>query len=310
MDEDIPNFADSQQEIDFWKKKAEELKRSLDETKEELEEFQTSSQELEQELETQLEQAERKVRDFAAANQRLQAECESLKENLEKSQNQYLRQINELEDELAQIKAIKEELDKYIRELEQTNDDLERAKRTTVVSLEDFEHRLNLAIERNAFLENELDEKESLAVTVQRLKDEARDMRQELAVKDSVDPGNPDKDVEGEVDNKVLDEKKIILTPNRDVNADGTSMPGHTPLTPSARISALNIVGDLLRKVGALENKLASCKNFVREKDQQQQQQPRKAISPVDSPRSAKRANRMGSSTTPGNLQGVVKITV
>lgn len=30
------------------------------------------------------------------------------------------------------------------------------------------------AIERNAFLENELDEKESLAVTVQRLKDEAR----------------------------------------------------------------------------------------------------------------------------------------
>lgn len=52
-----------------------------------------------------------------------------LQENLEKSQNQYLRQINELEDELAQIKAIKEELDKYIRELEQTNDDLERAKR-------------------------------------------------------------------------------------------------------------------------------------------------------------------------------------
>ena len=30
------------------------------------------------------------------------------------------------------------------------------------------------AIERNAFLENELDEKESLEVTVQRLKDEAR----------------------------------------------------------------------------------------------------------------------------------------
>lgn len=52
---------------------------SLDETKEELEEFQISSQELEQELETQLEQAERKVRDFTAANQRLQAECESLK---------------------------------------------------------------------------------------------------------------------------------------------------------------------------------------------------------------------------------------
>ena len=42
------------------------------------------------------------------------------------------------------------------------------------MSLEDFEGRLNQAIERNAFLESELDEKESLLVSVQRLKDEAR----------------------------------------------------------------------------------------------------------------------------------------
>lgn len=46
--------------------------------------------------------------------------------------------------------------------------------RATIVSLEDFETRLNQAIERNAFLESELDEKESLLVSVQRLKDEAR----------------------------------------------------------------------------------------------------------------------------------------
>ena len=40
---------------------------------------------------------------------------------------------------------------------------------------------------------------------------------------------------------------------------------GGTPLTPSARISALNIVGDLLRKVGVsmLTNvKKKTCKNF------------------------------------------------
>lgn len=43
-----------------------------------------------------------------------------------------------------------------------------------MTSLEDFEARLNLAIERNAFLESELDEKEDLKVMVQRLKDEAR----------------------------------------------------------------------------------------------------------------------------------------
>ena len=41
-------------------------------------------------------------------------------------------------------------------------------------SLSDFEVRLNAALERNALLEGELDEKEALAVMVQRLKDESR----------------------------------------------------------------------------------------------------------------------------------------
>ena len=47
-------------------------------------------------------------------------------------------------------------------------------QRATVSSLEDFEGKLNQAFERNAILENELDEKERLAVMCQRLKDEVR----------------------------------------------------------------------------------------------------------------------------------------
>ena len=35
---------------------------------------------------------------------------------------------------------------RYVRELEQQNDDLERAKRSTLASLEDFEGRMNAAI--------------------------------------------------------------------------------------------------------------------------------------------------------------------
>lgn len=46
--------------------------------------------------------------------------------------------------------------------------------RATIMSLEDFELRMNHVIERNAFLESELDEKENLLESVQRLKDEAR----------------------------------------------------------------------------------------------------------------------------------------
>merc|ERR1719147_498510 len=109
-------------------------------------------------------------------------ENEQLRDKLEQCTREYHFQINELETELSEIKGIKEKLHKYVRELEQQNDDLERAKRSTLVSLEDFEGRMNAAIERNAFLESELDEKENLKMAVQRLKDETRDLRSELKV--------------------------------------------------------------------------------------------------------------------------------
>ena len=50
-------------------------------------------------------------------------------------------------------------------------------RRETVASLEDFEARMNSAMERNVFLESELDEKESLKAALQRMKDETRDLR-------------------------------------------------------------------------------------------------------------------------------------
>lgn len=52
-----------------------------------------------------------------------------LQEKFETQHSEGYRQISALEDDLAQTKAIKDQLQKYIRELEQANDDLERAKR-------------------------------------------------------------------------------------------------------------------------------------------------------------------------------------
>jgi hypothetical protein len=51
----------------------------LDEAREELDEFQISSRELEAELETQLEQLEKQKSDYQGANARLQMEVESLR---------------------------------------------------------------------------------------------------------------------------------------------------------------------------------------------------------------------------------------
>lgn len=324
MNGEEKQFSSPQEEIQYWRELALEYKQSYGDAKEELDEFQASSRELEQELEAQLEQQEKKNRDLVSANSRLQMEVESLREKLENHQSSNHQVISELEDKLAQVTAFKDELQKYIRELEQVNDDLERAKRATVTSLEDFESRLNLALERNAFLESELEERDTMSVTIQRLKDEARDLRQELVVKDtnpvksptslSMEKDEVDNNNSLNIDSNKLIESEIIApsTPTNKSTHSAYSNSG-SPFTASARISALNIVGDLLRKVGALESKLASCRNFV--KDQPPRPLKSGSTSPVSSPR-AKRLHRSatGPSGGPppgsGPQQGYVKVSV
>lgn len=274
----IPKFSSKDEEIDFWKALSLKYKKSCQDAQEELMEFQEGSRELEAELEAQLGQAEHRIKDLQSENNRLKNETENLKEKLEQQYSQSYKQISLLEDDLGQTRSIKEQLHKYVRELEQSNDDLERAKRATIVSLENFEQRLNQAIERNAFLESELDEKESLLVSVQRLKDEARDLRQELAVRerqaDSTRMSAPSSPTQDNVkmDSAVQASLSLPATPlskgldNVFANtALSNSYGSNSPLTPSARISALNIVSDLLRKVGALESKLAACRNFAKD---------------------------------------------
>ncbi|XP_056285223.1 nuclear distribution protein nudE-like 1-A [Pseudoliparis swirei] len=275
-----PKFSSKDEEIDFWKALSLKYKESCQEAREELLEFQEGSRELEAELEAQLNQAEHRMKDLQSDNGRLRNEVETLKERFENQYAQSYKQISMLEDDLGQTRSIREQLHKYVRELEQSNDDLERAKRAIIVSLENFEQRMNQTIERNAFLESELDEKESLLESVQRSKDEARDLRQELAVRERQSdvtrmsaPTSPTQENEEKMDTAVQSSLSLPATPlsqsldnafaNPTVLSNGFS--SNSPLTPSARISALNIVSDLLRKVGALESKLAACRNFAKD---------------------------------------------
>ncbi|XP_037093649.1 nuclear distribution protein nudE-like 1-B [Pollicipes pollicipes] len=261
-----PDFASKDEEISFWKSLAQDLKIRLAESRDELDEFQENSRELEAELEAQLEQQEARVKDLTGRLARVQTENDQIKEKLEHLQTEAHDQISDLQTGLSEVTGIKEKLSKYIRELEQENDDLERVKRTMVVSLEDFEGRLNQALERNAFLESELDEKETLREMVQRLKDESRDLRQELVIRDRHEPaGQPDNDRSALDSNKLLEEPPDDGVGDAPANGHVTALDGGGPMTPSSRISALNIVGDLLRKVGALESKLASCKSYVKD---------------------------------------------
>jgi len=280
MDVDIPAFSSSQEEARYWRCKAEEYKKTGEDARIELEEYQESSREVETELETQLKQAEQQVRELRSANHRLHLENTSVKEKLEALSREHHTRVSELEIQVNQLRAKGEETVKRIRQLEQTNDDLERGNRATLGSLEDFETRLHTAIERNAFLESELDDKESLAVMVQRLKDETKELKQELQVRQKSIHETPDNEKTAE---KSIDEneksdptKSPVGAPFGSSNSSNSSnkMPSSTPLklpvtesgiTQAARHSALNIVGDLLRRVGALENKLSTCRTMVKE---------------------------------------------
>ncbi|KAK9539700.1 hypothetical protein VZT92_002202 [Zoarces viviparus] len=268
-------FTSLAEELGFWKEQAEAHQQRADEAHEELQEFQQMSRDYEAELEAMLKQCEGRNKELLLDNNRLRVELENLKEKFEAQHSEAFRHISTLEEDLAQTTAVRDHLQKYIRELEQSNDDLERTKRATIMSLEDFEQRMNHVIERNAFLESELDEKETLLESVQRLKDEARDLRQELAVRQK--ERRPSSSLGKDADRADLPcpsagNPSVPVTPSKPISSFATPPPSSirrgdgltgTPLTTSARISALNIVGELLRKVGNLESKLASCRDFV-----------------------------------------------
>uniref|UniRef100_A0A3P8TT56 NudE neurodevelopment protein 1 n=1 Tax=Amphiprion percula TaxID=161767 RepID=A0A3P8TT56_AMPPE len=283
-DPEPPEFGSLEEELEYWKEQAARHQQSAEEAQEELQEFQQMSRDYEVELETELKQCEARNRELLSANNRLRMELENYKDKYETRHSEACRQISHLEGDLAETTAIRDQLHKYIRELEQANDDLERAKRATIMSLEDFEQRMNQVIERNAFLESELDEKENLLESVQRLKDEARDLRQELAVQQKQQVQDRKPSISSAVKEPATEDKTTSSSPNQPLPSTpsrpqastepfttplpsisrGESLSG-TPLTTSARISALNIVGELLRKVGNLESKLASCREYVNE---------------------------------------------
>ncbi|CAH8872931.1 unnamed protein product [Trichobilharzia szidati] len=248
-------FDDPIKEAKYWKQKAEEYHDGMREARDELQDFQISSRELELELETQLEQLEKRNTELVVLCEKLTMEKECYRNKVENNQDYVNHEITRLQEELEKSKVDREKMHKYIRELEQLNDDLERAKRATVVTLEDFESRLNQAIERNAFLENELDEKEDLIVTVQRLKDETRDLHQELAITRR----QPDSIAHHEIsDGDGTHTKKTNAKSTQDcmVQTDNSCF-YNSVLTPSVRLSALNMVNSALQRIGQLEMKLS-----------------------------------------------------
>lgn len=98
---------------------------------------------------------------------------------VQKRLGNYDSDYSKLEQKYSVVCEEKDRLKSYTRELEQINDDLERAHRIVTESVTGFELMLNQAYEKNALLEIEVDEKEMLQVKLQRLMDETRGNKKE-----------------------------------------------------------------------------------------------------------------------------------
>ncbi|XP_077293618.1 nuclear distribution protein nudE isoform X2 [Arctopsyche grandis] len=271
---DPPDLSTERDQIKHYRELAEQYYQKNVDLQKEFDDYTTASAQLEKELETTIDQKEKTVRELRQQNQRLDRETENLKKRNDRLQQEY----SQMENELKVLKNEKERHLSYIRELEQTNDDLERTRRVVTESVAGIETLLNQAYERIAVLESEVEEREGLRTKLQRVTDELRDVKQELYVKEVVPNGNSPatpavrkSSIDQNDVSKKLFNGHIAVDSNRLMETETqTSLTG-TPLkcdvtlngntmTPSSRISALNIVGDLLRKVGGLESKLASCR--------------------------------------------------
>ncbi|KAK5948744.1 NADH:ubiquinone oxidoreductase [Knufia fluminis] len=152
----------------------------------ELADFQASSKDLEAELERDIEQAEKRERKLKEQAEDLRYQVDEWKEKHKQAKSEAGAAQASLEREVKTLRQENLTLRQQLRDIEVANDDFERKQRTTEVSLEDMESKANQAIERAVILEEEVkigeQERESLRIETQRLKDEFSDYRVETEI--------------------------------------------------------------------------------------------------------------------------------
>ncbi|KAF9379190.1 NADH:ubiquinone oxidoreductase [Podila verticillata] len=245
-------FQSVHEELEYYKKHAQELEETLAETRYTLEEFQLSSKELEEELEKEIDSTERRYNEIKIRNEAMRQEVDDWKEKYHQAIKESNVNINQLSRQMDTLKKQTEMFMNRERELEQDNDDLERTERAAKWSLQELERKYNVALERTAILEGEVSAKAALAEDVQRLKDELRDANVELAVMKS---------------NQQSTMKNHSTASLSSYGGSTSSLIGETPIKPSVIGSheAMPSLRARLAKNGALQRaSSASGQNSMR----------------------------------------------
>ncbi|GAB7359776.1 hypothetical protein MBLNU230_g6947t1 [Neophaeotheca triangularis] len=165
-----------EQELDYYKKQYEQLESDLAD-------FQASSKELEEQLEKDVDVAEKNERKLKEQVEKLGFEVDEWKGKHKQSKIEANNAHNSLQKEITGMRESNRGLQMRLRDIEVSNDDYERQARNTTSSLEDLENKLNQSIERGVMLDEELkigeQERESLRIECQRLRDEHGDLKVE-----------------------------------------------------------------------------------------------------------------------------------
>ncbi|EGG16610.1 Lis-interacting protein [Cavenderia fasciculata] len=183
---DTPSFATPQEEVMYWKKCLEDKQQEVDDLEQNFNEYQEFSKQLEEEMETELRACEKKHTDLVSQHARLKNDYENIQDKLNGVSRESSSLIASLQDEVDKLKHFKQSLLGDKRKLEQENDTLERRERASSASVQDLSEKLDRVMEENVWMQSELEEsKQNADETIQRLREEMRELKQDISVKDN-----------------------------------------------------------------------------------------------------------------------------
>lgn len=270
-------FNSVQEELNYLRGRNEDLENTLQDTRAALDEFQVSSRELEEELEKELQTTEKAYSDLKSRCEHFKRDSEDWKMKYTESKHEHNIAMVQMQRELDILRRTEDNFRKKVLELELDNDDLERTERAATSSLTDFEMKLNRAIERNVFLENEISMKDHLSEQVQRLRDELNEVNQELSVS-KVQANKMNEHVavlESKLEEAEKKNRQSALEADRASTPDRTSY--YDPYSSNGRISRIprtsttgsstsnpvKMVQEMVGRVRSLEARLQSCRSLV-----------------------------------------------
>ncbi|GAA5911577.1 hypothetical protein JCM8208_005681 [Rhodotorula glutinis] len=180
-DQDDPSFDSDAAALAHYRDRCRSLQSQLANAEQDILDFTESSKELQAELEQELERVEQAEKSIRRDLDDAKNQADDWKTKYTTALRDHTTTVSHMQRELETLRATEKSLRARVRDMELDNDDLEKSEREKDSSLQDLDTRYNKSLERIALLEEELVTKAQLDEEVQRLKDELREVNEELS---------------------------------------------------------------------------------------------------------------------------------